>query len=137
MSDRDTWHDPSGLSLTGTVVVHLGTNGGFTGVFSYSLMMAGAREDFADGLKAFAFAWFSSYEDETDLPAWFAQAIKDAEDIGLDPLDIPSQDDDEDEAKCDFVLDPEGMGVSCDAPAPHCIGGTDYRCDEHYEPVES
>ena len=31
-------------------------------------------------------------------------------------------------AKCDFVL---ANGDTCDAPAPHCIGGTEYFCDEH------
>jgi len=74
-SDRDLWQEPQ-LS---------------SGIFVYSLLMQSYREDFADGLKAFAAAWFACYEDETELPAWFRAAIKDAEDIGLDDLDLPGQ----------------------------------------------
>lgn len=33
-----------------------------------------------------------------------------------------------DEAKCDHVM-PDG--TTCDAPAPHCVGGEQYFCDEH------
>lgn len=66
------------------------------GVFAYSLMMGGAAEDFTAGLRGFAAAWFATWEDEQNLPAWFAQAIKDAEEIGLDLGVLPS-DEDEDE----------------------------------------
>ena len=75
-TDRELWSEPQ-LS---------------SGIFTYSILMGGYRDDFADGLRGFAAAWFACYEDEDNLPAWFAQALKDAEEIGLDDLNLPTDD---------------------------------------------
>ena len=80
-TDRDLWAEPQ-LS---------------SGVFVYSLLMNGYGEDFADGLRGFAAAWFACYEDEDNLPAWFTQAIKDAEEIGLDLGPLPGDDEDDED----------------------------------------
>jgi hypothetical protein len=64
-----------------------------SGIFTFSVFMSRYGEDVADGLRAFAAAWFACYEDEDTLPDWFAKAIEDAENIGLELGDLPSDED--------------------------------------------
>jgi hypothetical protein len=60
---------------------------------------------------------------DPDLHTWGEDTLAIVRDAEIDAEDeMP---------RCDFVLDPDRMGVSCDAPAPHCVGGTHYYCDEH------
>lgn len=75
-----------------------------SGLFQYAFLMNGYGEDFADGLKGFAAAWFATYEDEDDLPAWFRVAIKQAEEIGLD-FTLPGLDDDEEAEEAEVVVE--------------------------------
>lgn len=54
------------------------------------------REAVSAGLQALAEAWFEDYSDETDLPAWFNQAVEYADQY-LGDLDIPARDDEDDD----------------------------------------
>lgn len=39
----------------------------------------------------------------------------------------------EEQPRCDYVVEllPDGGATTCDEPAPHCIGGEEYRCVMH------
>ena len=55
-------------------------------------------EDIKDGLKAFCQAWFSTYEDETDLPPAFWSFLRVAEDVLYEDLgfhDADTEDEDD------------------------------------------
>lgn len=77
-TDRDQWADSAAKG----------------GLFAYSLIMEGRREDVGAGLQALAATWFDEYEDEDDLPMWFHKAVEFAEGaLGISLARCPDEDD--------------------------------------------
>jgi hypothetical protein len=79
-SDRDKWYDENRKNFARWV-----------------MQRARQREDVSEGLKAIATAWFDEFEDETDLPEWFHQAVEFAMN-SLGELNIPGSDDEDNES---------------------------------------